>query len=171
MYIDTTDFLYQGDKMSRRIARDYAYKLIFEGMFNQNDQTDITKDTLLEDSTITASDKEYMDTVTYGVKEHYNELIELIKNNSKNFKVERIFKTDLSALLLACYEMKYVCDIPMAVSICEIVDLVKCYSTDKSSVFVNGVLAGVCKELSSNKSSTVENKIASVNNPNNNANK
>ncbi|MEG1609306.1 MAG: transcription antitermination protein NusB, partial [Clostridia bacterium] len=119
--------------------------------FNKDDQTDITKDTLLEDVSITQSDRDYMDTVTCGVKDHYSELIELIKNNSKNFKVERIFKTDLSALLLACYEMKYVRDIPMAVSICEIVDLVKCYSTEKSSLFVNGVLAGVCKELSADK--------------------
>lgn len=133
--------------MSRRTARDYAYKLVFESMFNDDSENQITKQTMLEDETVSTSDRDYLESVVDGVKEHYDELVELIQNNSKNFKVERIFKTDFSALLLACYEMKFLTDIPMAVTISEVVDLVKCYSTEKSGVFVNGVLAGVCKQL------------------------
>ena len=48
---------------------------------------------------------------------------------------------------MATCEMKYVHDIPYSVSISEIIDLVKCYSTENSSSFVNGVLAGVFKQL------------------------
>ncbi len=50
-------------------------------------------------------------------------------------------------MLLACYEMKYVDDIPLAVSINEVIEIVKVYSTDKSSKFVNGVLKGVYNAL------------------------
>ena len=38
-------------------------------------------------------------------------------------------------------------DIPTPVSVSEVLELVKNYSTEKSASFVNGVLAGVIKKL------------------------
>ncbi|MEG2675793.1 MAG: transcription antitermination factor NusB [Clostridia bacterium] len=38
-------------------------------------------------------------------------------------------------------------DIPLSVTINEVVELVKTYSTERSHIFVNGVLAGVYKQL------------------------
>ena len=43
--------------------------------------------------------------------------------------------------------MKYMPDIPTPVSISEVLELVKRYSTEGSASFVNGVLAGVDKKL------------------------
>lgn len=135
-----------GAYMSRRIARLNAYQLIFEYIFSKEiDETALS--TMLNADDITPADEEYIKKVAYGVKDNYDELIKLIADNSKNFKVERIFKPDLAALLLACYEMKYVDDIPLAVSINEVIEIVKVYSTDKSSKFVNGVLKGVYNTL------------------------
>ena len=70
-----------------------------------------------------------------------------MKSFPKGF-LERIFKPDLAALLLALYEMYYMDDIPLSVSIAEAVELVKRYSTDKSNQYVNGVLSTVYKRLS-----------------------
>ncbi len=133
--------------MSRKSAREYAYKLVFEYIFSKDANTP-TKDQIFQDPNLTSSDADYITKVYQGVQEHYDELMELISKNAKNFKLERIFKPDLAALLLAICEMKYIDDIPMNVSISEAVELVKTYSTDKSYTFVNGVLAGVYKELS-----------------------
>ena len=132
--------------MSRRIARLNAYKLIFEYIFSKEiDETALS--TMVNEEDLQSADEEYIRSVVYGVKDNYDELIRLISDNSKNFKVDRIFKPDLAALLLACYEMKYVDDIPLAVSINEVIEIVKIYSTDKSSKFVNGVLKGVYNTL------------------------
>ena len=49
---------------------------------------------------------------------------------------------------MAIYEMKYMKDIPLSVSINEAIIIVKKYSTDKSHTFVNGILASVYKDLS-----------------------
>lgn len=134
--------------MSRRIARECAYKLIFEELFHFEDgPTNENKKNMLVDEGLTDIDKKYIDKVTKGVKAHFDELSLLIENNLKNFRLDRIFKPDLSALLLACYEMKYEEDIPLKVSICSILDLVQIYSTEKSKLFVNGVLAGVYRDL------------------------
>ncbi|MDE6189523.1 MAG: transcription antitermination factor NusB, partial [Clostridia bacterium] len=89
----------------------------------------------------------YINDTINGVKEHYDELLSLIAENSKNFKLDRIYKSDLAALLLACYEMKYIEDIPLKVSISEAIELVKIFSTENSNKFVNGVLKGVFNEL------------------------
>ena len=72
----------------------------------------------------------------------------MIADNSKNFRIDRIYKPDLAGLLLACYEMKYIKDIPLKVSISEAIELVKTFSTENSNKFVNGVLKGVYNELS-----------------------
>ena len=98
---------------------------------------------MLQAEDIQEADGEYIRKVVYGVKDHYEELMTLIATNSKNFKVERIYKPDLAALLLACFEMKYMEDIPLAVSINEVIEIVKAFSTENSSKFVNGVLKGV----------------------------
>ena len=137
--------------MSRKKARDYAYKLVFEWLFNKdNQESSPTMDTVFADSEITVADKDYIKNVVGGVKERYEELSGLIGANSRNFSIERIFKPDLAALLLATYELKFMPDIPPAVSISEILDIVKTYSMPDSYVFVNGVLAGILKQIGGN---------------------
>ena len=132
--------------MSRRNARLNAYQLIFGYLFSKEiDEQSLA--TMLEAEDIQESDGEYIREVVYGVKDHYEELMSLIADNSKNFKIERIYKPDLAALLLACYEMKYMQDIPLAVSINEVIEIVKSFSTENSSKFVNGVLKGVYNAL------------------------
>lgn len=132
--------------MSRRNARLNAYQLIFGYLFSKEiDEQSLSS--MLEAEDIQDADGEYIKKVVFGVKEHYEELMALIADNSKNFKVERIYKPDLSALLLACYEMKYMDEIPLAVSINEVIEIVKTFSTENSSKFVNGVLKGVYNSL------------------------
>lgn len=132
--------------MSRRNARLNAYQLIFGYLFSKEiDETALN--TMVSADDIQQADEDYIREVVSGVRDNYDDLMSLIADNSKNFKIERIYKPDLAALLLACYEMKYVDDIPLAVSINEVIEIVKVYSTDKSSKFVNGVLNGVYNAL------------------------
>ena len=88
-----------------------------------------------------------MRTVYEGVIDKYSDLTSYIEKYSDKFSLNRIYRPDLAALLLAIYEMKYMKDIPMSVSISEAVELVKTYSTEKSHQYVNGILSSVYKEL------------------------
>lgn len=133
--------------MSRRTARQNAYQLIFGYLFTNQIDKNIYDQMIVADD-ITPEDVEYINNVVNGVQNNYDDLIALIKDNSKNFRVDRIYKPDLAGLLLATYEMKYMDDIPLAVSISEVIELVKTFSTEKSNVFVNGVLKGVFNTLS-----------------------
>ncbi len=135
--------------MSRKIARENTYKLIFEFLFNKTPNSRTYSVFSLGE--MDDSDVAYMEKVYYGVINRYEELSEIISEYSQGFSLDRIYKPDLSALLLAVYELKYMDDIPPAVTINEAVDLVKKYSTDKSNVFVNGILSAVNKNLSEKK--------------------
>ena len=132
--------------MSRKVARENIYKLVFEYLFyEQLNQTSL--ELMLLDSNLTEDDKKYIIRVYEGVASKKDELLGLIEKHSKGFALDRIFRPDLSAMLVATYELKYCKEVPAPVVISEAVDLVKMYSTKKSYSFVNGVLASIYKEL------------------------
>lgn len=124
--------------MSRRDARDVAFKLIFAYTFDCEKNVDA-----LEEYTIdsVADDKAYVSEVYNGVILHYDELMEDIKNNAEKFDISRIFKIDLAVILLALYEIKYMKEIPFKVSVDEAVNLAHKYSTEKSGKYINGILS------------------------------
>ncbi len=131
--------------VQRKQSRDSVFKLIYEYLFSQS----INEKTLMM---MTAGDMpmaeiDYINTVYHGVINHVDELKEIIVKYARGFGLDRIYKLDLAALLLAIYEMKYMDDIPLGTSIAEAVELVKIYSTEKSYSFVNGILSSVYKEL------------------------
>ena len=59
---------------------------------------------------------------------------------SEHWDLHRMPVVDRNVLRLACYELFYMDDIPPKVSINEAIDLAKKYSTEKSGLFVNGIL-------------------------------
>lgn len=136
--------------MSRKLARESAYKLVFEFLFT-NQPNDYTLELLMYDKELDEEDKLYIDNVYKGVIDKYSELSDYLSAFAIGYRAERIVKADKAALLLAAYEMKFMDDIPLSVSINEAVDLVKRFSTEKSSSFVNGILASVYKDIKGEK--------------------
>lgn len=136
--------------MSRKIARESVYKLIFEFIFTGN-ANEYTFEIFMYDEELDDDDKEYVTTVYKGIVDNYTELADYISKFAIGYSADRIIKADKAALLVALYEMKYMDNIPLSVSINEAVDLVKKYSTEKSSSFVNGILASIYKDIQGDK--------------------
>ena len=133
--------------MSRKNARETLYKLVFEYLFTKvvNEQTETL---LLYDATLSDDDKTYIRSCYAGIADHYDELCGLISKYTTGYSsVDRLVKGDLTAMLISTYELAYFPEIPASVSINEAVDLVKQFSTSKSSGFVNGVLASIYREV------------------------
>jgi len=136
--------------MSRKVAREILFKLVFENCFH-DDEDFITYNTYLENNgedfdpdflnqSLDDENKEFVKQNLIGVIEHKNEIIENIKDNLVDYSIERLFKIDLAILLIAVHELKY-SNISKEIVINEAVELAKKYSTDKSYSFINGVLA------------------------------
>lgn len=75
-----------------------------------------------------------------GVIEHMEESDRLIKNASEHWRLDRMSSVDRNILRQALYEMLYLDDVPVKVSINEAIDLGKKFGTEESGPFINGVL-------------------------------
>lgn len=129
--------------MSRKDAREQVFQLVFEFCF-VGEKNQMSLDRLLE-LPENEKEKDYIQSVYFGVVEHYDELCAKIAENSNGFALDRIFKVDLAIMLLASFEFLHY-DLPPAVAINEAVNLAKKFSTPKSASFVNGVLASLVKK-------------------------
>lgn len=131
--------------MKRIQEREQAFILIFEKSFRDNDSIEyILEDALSADAYI---ENEYSEMVFKGVFENLEVIDNTIKTNLKGWGIDRISKVALSIMRLAVYEMKYLEDIPVSVSINEAVELCKKYATTDDSNYINGVLGTIAKEL------------------------
>ena len=130
--------------MSRKAARDCAFKLIFEIPFHDG----LTPDERInlffeygETEDINSNDKDYIVLTVNDCYNNLNIVDEKISTSLENWRIERLSKVDLSILRLAVSEIMYNKDIPFKVSVNEAVELAKTYGEDSSPSFVNGVLS------------------------------
>jgi N utilization substance protein B len=79
------------------------------------------------------------------------ELIEEIKGRTPNWDPDRIAELDFTLLLMALAELLYFPSIPVNVTINEYLEIAKEYATPKSSMFINGVLDNLLKDMTKQK--------------------
>lgn len=129
--------------MSRRSARENAFRLAYE-FLETGERNDFTKELLCAGQD--ESDNEYVSSIYDALIEHYEFLKKIVAGYSRDFAYERIYKTDLAAILIAACEMLYRDDVPDKVAVNEALELSHLYSTEKSSSFVNGILASILRD-------------------------
>ena len=78
-------------------------------------------------------------------------LVEEIKGRTPNWDSDRIAELDFTLLLMAMAELFYFPSIPVNVTINEYLEIAKEYATPKSSMFINGVLDNVVKDMTKQK--------------------
>lgn len=127
---------------ARSKARKRALDTIFEADLkgisipgnNTNDETDVEV-------------TNYSLDLVKGIKEHQNQIDELITNSLQNWTFDRIPRVDRNILRIAVYELLYQKDVPTNVVISEAVSLAESLSTAESSAFVNGTLGTISKKI------------------------
>ena len=128
--------------MTRKQEREQAFCLVFEKCFREEtceEVLELAED--IRDFELT----DYIKDVFMGVFQNLEFIDSVISKYLQNWTIERISKTDLALLRLAVYEMKYCEDIPESVTVNEIVELSKVYSTDKGPAYINGVLGNISR--------------------------
>ena len=125
--------------MGRKEARESAFQLIYERIVS-GEKNATTFELMAEKC---ADDSAYLSDVYHGVCERLDFLSGVVGRYAEAFSAARIYKVDLSLMVLAAFEILFVSSVPDRVAINEALELVKVYSTEKSSGFVNGILASV----------------------------
>ena len=145
--------------MTRRQAREAALCLLFDYSFHSEEAPEELLDLYLEnyydekEKCIRAELREnnYFSKIYFGVISNIAEIDSLIEKCSEKWSKKRISRISVSVLRIAIYEMLYMEDIPVEVSINEAVELAKRFDTEDSYTFVNGVLGAAEKLLTAKK--------------------
>ena len=132
--------------MSRTEAREIAFCLLFERSYNIQKPPERYKD-LFEDVELTEKDIEYINEVLKAYDANHEQIDEAISSNSRNWRLSRIPRADLSILRLAICEMMYLSDVPVKAAINEAINLSKLYCEEGGPSFINGVLDGCMKSI------------------------
>ena len=132
--------------MSRKKARECAFKLIFEIPFHENEyESRLNHYVSVCDDELTNNDKNYIDSSVRKCFENLELIDAKIQKHLKGWTLARLPKTTAAILRLAVTEIDFVDDVPYQVAINEAVELTKLYGNDDDPAFVNGVLASIVK--------------------------
>lgn len=129
--------------MTRREARELAFILIFEKLFSEDTVREILQNA---GEARDVEEDAFALSLAEGAETHLAEVDARISAHSRNWNKERISRVALSIMRLAVYEMLFVEEIPVSVSINEAVELAKKYGGDEDAPFINGVLGGIARE-------------------------
>ena len=125
----------------RRAARQCVLEALFAYQFSKND----TVDQLVSENPQLKSNNDFIYSLYDGVLEHTKLTEGIIKSHLENWEIDRIAQIDKILLKMGICEIYFIDDIPPKVTISEMVEIAKIYSTDESPVFINGILDAVFK--------------------------
>ncbi len=119
-------------KRMNKITLKSSHKLFSLGVFKDED------------------DQHFGKKMFHSVIRNENELRKVLDGKTPNWDQERIAQIDLLILRMGICEFLYFPSIPVRVTINEYLEIAKEYSTPKSSLFINGILDNVVKDLLAN---------------------
>jgi transcription antitermination protein NusB len=129
--------------MKRRLARIKAVQSLFQVDLSGTDKEEAINN-ILEESE--AKDP-FLEKLVYGTLENLVEIDQLFTQNLENWKIDRVGNVDRAVIRLAIFEMKYLEEIPINVSLNEAIDVAKSFGGEESGRFVNGVLSKIAETL------------------------
>lgn len=136
----------------RTVARRGAVQVLYQSEILHQSINEIIdeKSYLTEDEVVLLTD--YAIELLRGVERDMADVDKYLSTTSENWSLARMPMVDRSILRLATYEMMYIDDVPVSVSINEAVELAKDFGgEDDSPRFVNGVLGQIAKRLEEEK--------------------
>ena len=132
----------------RRIARESVMQALYAQELNNGTPEDILE--LYVKSYKSPDDTDYMRELFFCVIENKTWADELICKCLENWEYERVAIVDKILLRMGVSEIYHMDDIPPKVSISEMVEIAKVFSTEESSSFVNGILDTIYKNFKDN---------------------
>jgi N utilization substance protein B len=129
----------------RRIVRERVLQILYAFELNRESLQKLSDDVLkdIDDK----ADKEFAETLINRVLINQKDLDVKIKERVDNWELGRIALIDRLLLRIGLCELLYFPEIPPKVTINEVIEIAKEYSTAGSGKFINGILDAVLSEL------------------------
>ncbi|MFD1066211.1 transcription antitermination factor NusB [Oceanobacillus locisalsi] len=124
--------------MNRHKAREKAFQTLFQLDMNE-DEISLAMESLKEEE----RQDVFLSTLIEGVITYKETIDSKIAENLEKWSIDRIAAVERTVLRLAVYELLYMDDIPLNVSINEAIELAHTFGDEQSGKFINGVLSKV----------------------------
>ncbi|MFC2133617.1 transcription antitermination factor NusB [Bacteroidota bacterium] len=132
-------------KHNRRILRERALQILYAFEMQEDGLSRLISEILSDVEE--GVDKEFCVSLIKKVISIREELDAHIKERVNNWEMKRIALMDKLLLRIGITELLYFPDIPPKVSINEVIEIAKNYSTSNSGKFINGILDAILTEL------------------------
>lgn len=133
----------------RRIVREKVLQALYAYEISKEPIAEVAKN-ILSDLRKHKNDFEFARELLLAVVQHHKEFDSYIRAKTTNWQFERIAVIDMLLLRMGICEFLYFPDIPPKVTINEVIEIAKIFSTEKSSQFLNGILDAILNELRKN---------------------
>ena len=130
----------------RRIARESVLQALYAQQFSE-DEPAIVLNRIMSLYPEKKKNSKFISSLFQCVLDHVDWANDMIKSHLQNWEFDRVAQIDRVLLRMGICEIFYMDDIPPKVSISEMVEISKVYSTEESSGFINGILDAVYKEF------------------------
>lgn len=104
-------------------------------------------DKIIEDSELFKGNFDFARELIFGVINNLSLIDSQIGLASTHWSLRRMARVDRNILRIAAYEIGYLSDIPVSVSIDEAIEIAKRYGAVDSPMFINGVLDNIAEVL------------------------
>lgn len=131
---------------NRRKLREYAVQILYSGDFWEMEAATALESHRTYFASGSGDDGFLTRTIT-GISGCKDEIDDLIRQFSTNWRLERMAIVDRNILRMATYELMHLEDIPRKVSINEAIEVAKKYGGDDSPSFINGILDRIALEV------------------------
>lgn len=132
-------------KSSRRAAREHALRALYSYEMTHNPIDEIIE--LLPKKLTDENSLDFAERLVRLATQDVVALDAMIEVKALNWEFSRIAILDRLILRMAICELRHFEDIPPKVTINEAIEIAKKYSTEKSGIFINGILDSVLKDL------------------------
>lgn len=132
-------------KSNRRLLREKALQALYAYELNGEGLTLLTEG-ILSDITSPADIEFAQQLINYTVA-NTKMLDKKIQEKVANWEMDRIALIDRILLRIGIAEIMYFPDIPPKVTINEVIEIAKDYSTSNSNKFINGILDAILSDL------------------------
>ena len=126
----------------RRKAREYGLQALYMHEVADTPLEDMLKLDWVERE-IPDDIRDFSIALITGTLERSDEIDDRIRRFSRNWKLERMTIVDRCILRMTIFEMLFMPDIPVAVTINEGIELGKLYGGEGSGQFINGILDAI----------------------------
>jgi N utilization substance protein B len=129
----------------RRIAREGVLEGLFAHQFS-DDEPALVLRRVVDTNPARKKSSDFIALLFHCVLDHVDWADEQIKTHLQNWEFDRVAQVDRVLLRMGICEIFFIDEVPPKVSISEMVEISKIYSTDESPGFINGILDAVYKD-------------------------